>query len=174
LAHPPDHDGVLAAVDYGPIARRLVLRLKYGRKPQFAHVMARLMARHAAAYPDALLIPVPLHWTRLWQRGFNQSLLIARCVASHTGQLVHPQALVRTRRTRPLSRLSQKDRAIEVRGVFRLANGFGSLVQGKDVLLVDDVYTSGATANACAKLLKRNGAQSVRILCWARVVIDAP
>lgn len=174
LAHPPDHDGVLAAVDYGPIARRLVLRLKYGRKPQFAHVMARLMARHAAAYPDALLIPVPLHWTRLWQRGFNQSLLIARCVASHTGQLVHPQALVRTRRTRPLGRLSQKDRAIEVRGVFRLANGFSRLVQGRDILLVDDVYTSGATANACAKLLKRNGAQSVRILCWARVVIDAP
>lgn len=174
LAAPPDHDGVLAAVHYGPIARQLVLRLKYGRKPGLAAVMARFMGRLALVHPNAVLVPVPLHWTRLWHRGFNQSLLIARAIARQTGQAILPDALRRTRRTRALGGLGRKDRAREVRGVFRVANAATPALKGRDILLVDDVYTSGATANACARLLKRKGAQSVRILCWARVVLDAP
>lgn len=173
LADPPAHDGVLAAVGYGDIARRLVLRLKYGRKAGLALVMAQLMVRHAQIFPQALLVPVPLHWTRLWQRGFNQSLMIARAVARKTGQQVHPNLLVRVRRTQPLGQLGKSARAREVRGVFALRQKRTvQHVQGRDVLLVDDVYTTGATSNACARLLKRKGAKSVRILCWARVLPD--
>ncbi len=173
LANPPSHDGVHAAVDYGDIARRVVLRLKYGRKLGLAPVMARLMLRHAATVPEAILVPVPLHWTRLWHRGFNQSLVIARSIARQTGQQVHPNLLVRVRRTQSLGGLGRAARAREVWGVFALNTRLDLPdVRGREVLLVDDVYTTGATANACARLLKRKGARSVHILCWARVLQD--
>ena len=174
LADPPAHDGIFAAVDYGPIARHLVLRLKYGRKPGLAAVMARRMLRHAALFPDAIMVPVPLHWTRLWQRGFNQSLLIARSIARQTGLSVRSDLLHRARRTRALGGQGRAARAREVRGAFSLSKAAPNILAGRDVLLVDDVYTTGATANACARLLKRTGrVRSVRVLCWARVLNDA-
>lgn len=170
LATPPRHDGVLAAVAYGDVARTLALKLKYGRKPGAGRVMASMMARHAAAIPDAILVPVPLHRWRIWQRGFNQSLMLARFVSRATGQQVSVRPIYRARRTSPLGGLSRVARRREVQGAFKADSRQGQDVQGRDVLLVDDVYTTGATANACAALLKRMGARSVRILCWARVV----
>lgn len=172
LDTPPRHDGVLAAVDYCETARTLALKLKYGRKPGVADVMASLMARHARRHPSAVLVPIPLHRWRVWQRGFNQSLLIARSVARLTGQDISPTPIVRTRRTTPLGGLSRTARRREVRGAFAVHAPHIDGVKGRDVLLVDDVYTTGATTNACAAVLKRAGAKSVRILCWARVLKD--
>lgn len=174
LVAPPAHDGVLAALGYEKIARKLVLRLKYGRKLGLASVMARLMAAHAARHPDALLVPVPLHWTRLWYRGFNQSLSIARAIAKQTSQEIEPMLLRRTRRTKALGSLGAAKRAKEIRGAFTVDRLRGQKLVGREILLVDDVYTTGATANACARILKRKGAKSVHILCWARVLRDAP
>lgn len=170
LETPPRHDGVLAAVEYGEVARTLALKLKYGRKPGVASVMASAMMRHAAAYPGAVLIPVPLHRWRLWQRGFNQSLLICRQMSRQTGQEVVDQALVRIRKTSPLGGLSRSARAKEVGGAFACPEPMRRQIDARDVLLVDDVYTTGATANACAAVLKRAGARSVRVLAWARVL----
>lgn len=170
LAAPPRHDGVLAAVEYGETARKLALKLKYGRKPAVAGVMASLMVRHARREPDAVLMPVPLHRWRIWHRGFNQSLLIAREVSALTGQPILSDALVRTKRTSPLGGLSRSARSREVQGAFRAAPDQAASIKGTSVLLVDDVYTTGATANACARVLKRAGATSVHVLCWARVV----
>lgn len=169
---PPKHDGVLAAVEYGPVARTLALKLKYGRKPGVAGVMASALSRHAAAHPGAILIPVPLHRWRIWHRGFNQSLLIARQVARLCGQELLPDTLVRVHKTLPLGGLSRRARAREVGGAFRISEKKRSEVKGRDILLVDDVYTTGATTNACAAVLKRAGAKSVRILAWARVLKD--
>jgi ComF family protein len=172
LEQPPKHDGVLAAVEYGDVARALALKLKYGRKPGVAAVMASAMMRHASMHPDALLIPVPLHRWRIWQRGFNQSLLIARYIADRSGQDVVPEAIVRIKQTSPLGGLSRNARAKEVGGAFRCEGGNPQRVKGRNVLLVDDVYTTGATTNACAAVLKRAGAKTVRVLAWARVLKD--
>ncbi len=167
---PPKHDGVLAAVDYCDTARDLALKLKYGRKPGVADVMAALMVRHAQKHPHAVLVPIPLHRWRIWQRGFNQSLLIARSVARLTGQEVLPSPILRTKRTSPLGGLSRTARGREVRGAFTMDPAQLGAIKGRHVLLVDDVYTTGATTNACAGVLKRAGAQKVHILCWARVL----
>ena len=167
---PPKHDGVLAAVDYCDTARDLALKLKYGRKPGVADVMAALMVRHARKHPHAVLVPIPLHRWRIWQRGFNQSLLIARSVARLTGQEVLASPILRTKRTSPLGGLSRTARGREVRGAFTMDPAQLGAIKGRHVLLVDDVYTTGATTNACAGVLKRAGAQKVHILCWARVL----
>ena len=174
LAEPPRHDGVFAAVAYDEMARGLVLKLKYGRKPAIAAVMAAFLARHARRDPDAVLVPVPLHRWRIWQRGFNQSLLIAREVARLTGQAVHPSAIIRTKRTSPLGGFDPKARSREVQGAFRMDPAEATFLKGRRVILVDDVYTTGATANACAGVLKRSGVTSVHILCWARVIREEP
>jgi len=172
LSAPPEHDGVLAAVAYGDVSRDLALRLKYGRKLGLARVMAQLMASRAAAFPEALLVPVPLHRWRLWSRGFNQALVIARAIEAQTGQSVSPDMLRRQKRTAPLGHLTPNARRKEVAGAFALAAGARQQLSGRHVFLVDDVYTTGATTNACARLLKKAGAASVRVLCWSRALRD--
>lgn len=167
LEQPPRHDGVRAAVAYGDIARDLALRLKYGRRTGLARPMGAAIARHVDG--AGILVPVPLHRWRLWSRGFNQALTIARHVARHAGAhrlAVDADLLVRVRATPSLRGLSKKARADAVRGVFRTTRK----LDGETVWLVDDVYTTGATANACTAALKRAGAGRVVVLAWARVI----
>ncbi|WP_317513841.1 ComF family protein [Sphingomonas sp. C3-2] len=174
LASPPDHDGVRAAVVYGEMARRVVLKLKYGRRPGMAHIIAGQLGRFVVAEeadgPSGLLVPVPLHRWRLWSRGYNQSMLIARLVSRQTGVSLAPALLKRTRATPSLRNLGAKARAKAVRGAFRVAADARANITGRTIWLIDDVYTSGATANACARALKRAGAKRVILLCWARVL----
>jgi len=173
-ADPPAFDGAHAAVAYGEVARTVALRLKYGGRPGVARTMAGHMARLVRdAAPDTLVAAVPLHRWRLWSRGYNQALLIARGVAERTGLDCTPDLLVRTKPTPVLRGLGRKARARVVAGAFAVPTPHRALVKGRRVLLIDDVFTSGATAEACAKALKRAGAAEVRLLCWARVLRDA-
>lgn len=170
-ADPPPFARAAAAVVYGAVARTVALRLKHGGRPEVARTMARLMVRLVRDAPaDALVVAVPLHRWRLWSRGYNQALLIARALSAQTGHVCLPDALVRHRATPMLGGLGRKARARAVAGAFGVPHSHRSSIEGRTVLLVDDVYTSGATAGACARALRRAGAAEVRLLCWARVL----
>ena len=166
-ARPPRHAGVRAAVAYGPIARALALKLKYGGRMGAAETMAALMIRHLP--PDAeLVLPVPLHRWRLWSRGYNQAGLIAAAVARHGRVPCARDVLERTRRTPVLRGMDGRARAHAVGGAFRVRDA--ARIKGRRLVLVDDVHTSGATVTACAAALLDAGAASVAVLCWARVL----
>ena len=167
LADPPLHAGVHAAVAYGPIARELPIRLKHGGRIGVADTMAGPMARRLPEGAE-LLVPVPLHRGRLWRRGFNQAVLIGAGVSRRTGVPMARDALIRVRATPLLRGLSARQRRAAVTTAFRVRDA--GAVAGRKVVLVDDVYTTGATAAACVRALLRAGATSVAILCWARVI----
>lgn len=169
MADPPPHDGVRAAVAYGDVARHVALKLKYGGRMAYAATMAEAMAR---LMPDdaGLLLPVPLHRWRIWGRGFNQAALIAAALSKASGVPADAHLLRRVKATPVLRGLGHRGRAKAVAGAFALARDARERLSGKTVVLVDDVHTSGATAHACARVLKRGGAPRVILLCWARVL----
>jgi ComF family protein len=170
LAYPPRFDRVRAAVAYGEVARKVALKLKYAGRPGVAETLARFMARHVdAGESEAVLMPVPLHRWRIWKRGYNQSALIARALARRTGLRSEMDLLKRVKATPPLRGLGRKERAETVRGAFVVPPERKAEAKGRTFILVDDVFTTGATAGACAKALKRAGAARVEVICWARV-----
>lgn len=175
LGDPPPWNSARASLAYGEISGSVAMRLKYGRRTGLARLMARHMSARAhpvltAAGENALIIPVPLHRWRLWSRGFNQSALIARHMSASLGIPADPFVLKRTRATRPLRDLNPRERERTVARAFAIDAARAPILRGKTVLLVDDVHTSGATARACTKVLKAEGAQEVHLLCWARVL----
>jgi len=173
LAGPPAFDRVRAAVAYGPIARALALKLKYGRRPGIATTMARHMHRASAGMlRGALVAPVPLHRRRLWSRGYNQAALIARALARLGEGELMLDLIARKRATPMLRGLGRSARGRAVAGAFAVDPRMRARLKGRRIVLIDDVYTTGATARACARALKRAGAGDVAILCWARVVRD--
>lgn len=172
LAHPPKLDRIRAAVAYDEIPRSVALRLKYGRKVALARTMARYMAPLKGEWSSrAIIMPVPLYRWRIWGRGFNQSGLVAVELSRHWGQEVDCLALRRVKSTRPLKGLNYNQRRKAVAGAFKVAHP--ERVEGRTVVLVDDVLTSGSTAEACARALRRAGAGRVELICWARVVRPA-
>lgn len=172
IAAPSPLDRMRAAVAYGDLSRLIALKLKYGRKVALARTMARFMAplRADAGLP-ALIVPVPLHRRRLWSRGFNQSALVARDLARRWEIPVAPRLLRRTRSTPPLKGLNYQQRRRTVAGAFAVDPA--ARLDGRAVILIDDVMTSGATAEACALSLRKAGAARIELISWARVVRPA-
>jgi ComF family protein len=172
IADPPAYHRARAAVRYDDVARALVHALKYGDRHDLAPIMGRWMARAGRdLFADAdALVPVPLHWRRLWTRRFNQSALLAKTIAQETGIAVDDTALRRVKATAQQVGLSQSERALNVQGAFRVPADCKMAVAGRRLILIDDVLTSGATSDACARALLRAGAQNVDVLVFARVV----
>ena len=168
LVKPPMIARTRAAMEYGDVARSLVMKLKYGRKVGAAETMATFMSPLAESGPESILAPVPLHRSRLWSRGFNQSALIARSLATRLGIEVSNDLVKRVRRTRPLRGMGITQRNREVARAFAVPER--EKVDGRHILLIDDVLTSGSTSDACAKVLLKAGASRVDLLCFARVV----
>jgi len=174
LADPPPFDRLRAAVAYGDTARKVALKLKYSGRPGVAETLAHFMARQLSwvggREGEALLVPVPLHRWRIWKRGYNQAALIASALSRRSGIRAELDLLRRTRATPPLKGLGRRERALTVRGVFAVSKEDRERIKGRHIILIDDVFTSGATAGACARTLRRAGARSVAVLTWARVV----
>ena len=174
LASPPHHDGIAAATLYNETSRKLVLMLKHGRRIALAPMMARLIAaRMKPSEEPWLVVPVPLHRWRLWRRGFNQAAALAEGIVRHHGGRLAVDALVRRKATPALGGLGAKARARTMVGAIAVNPSWSVHVQGAKVILVDDVMTSGATTRACVSVLKRAGAERVRIACFARVLDEA-
>ncbi len=172
LAKPPAIVRTRAAVGYGDTARSLILKLKYGRRVALARTMGRYMSRFVSDPTDqTVLLPVRLHRSRLWTRGYNQSALIAATMSRRTGVRFLSDGMRRTKRTRPLKGMNLRQRGYEVRGAFSIARTAD--IQNKKIILVDDVLRTGSTAEACAKALLKAGAADVELLCFARVVRPA-
>ncbi len=172
IANPPAYARARAAVRYDDVARTLVHALKYQDRTDLAPAMGRWMARAGRELlEDAdVLVPVPLHWRRGWSRRYNQSGALARIIERQSGVSVSTQALQRIRPTQQQIGLSRPQRASNVQGAFKVASERQSEIQGRRVVLIDDVLTSGATLDACARALLRAKAASVDALVFARVV----
>ena len=174
LAEPPPFVRVIAPWLYSEQLAQLVQRWKFRGETRLTPLLAALwLQRVDEPEPPDLIVPVPLHWRRLWQRGFNQSALLARELAKATGGVLLVDALRRSKRTPPLGGLGRKARERMLAGSIEVASARKSALAGRDVVLVDDVLTSGATSTACVKVLKRAGAKSVVIACFSRVLDEA-
>lgn len=172
IASPPAYARARAAVRYDDVARTLVHALKYQDRTDLAPAMGGWMARAGRELLDDadVLVPVPLHWRRGWSRRYNQSGALARIIERQTGVKVAAEALRRVRPTEQQIGLSRPQRASNVQGAFKVEPDRQHLIAGRRVILIDDVLTSGATVDACARALLRAKAASVDVLVFARVV----
>lgn len=188
LDKPPLHDGIRAALIYDEIPRKVILKFKYGGRIAIASLIAGHLQRFladdiTALGSDVWIAPVPLHWTRLWKRSYNQSALICDALIKPRPLQQEPEQnelkqsyhhvvdlVKRIKRTPPLKGGNAKQRRKLLKGAFALNPKYADGIKGRSVILVDDVYTSGATTNACVKILKAAGADKVIIYCWTRVI----
>lgn len=163
-----------AALMYRDNGRRMVLALKHGDRMDLVRPASAWMTRaaHPILTPRMLVVPVPLHWTRLFRRRFNQAALLSRAIAKAAGLDHCPDALVRTRTTGSQDGKTRDARFANLVGAFRVPSAREKRVEGREILLVDDVMTSGATFAAATEALFAAGARSVSVLGLARVAKD--
>jgi ComF family protein len=175
-AHVPRRgplDRVLWSADYGDLFRRLIHVYKFERFDPLGRPLGRAAARRLAGTAiggrgDLVVVPVPLHWTRRWRRGFNPAGHLAAGIAEELALPLAPHALVRPRRGRRQVGLGRRERRKALAGVFAASPRAAKAIRGRRVLLVDDVVTTGATLEACAAALRAAGARGVIGLAIAR------
>jgi ComF family protein len=172
LQQRPAYDRARAVFRYDDESRDLILGFKHADRTELAPSLARWMARSGAELiaDCALIVPVPLHWTRLAMRRFNQAGLLAQAIGKLAGRPVETQALIRRRATKTQGHLSRLARRRNVQGAMAVTERFRPRIADRRILLVDDVITTGATAETAAKALLSAGAASVDILALAKVV----
>jgi ComF family protein len=161
----------VAHFEDGPV-RQLVHRLKYSDRMELAKPLGAWMARagNELLVEADLLVPVPLHRRRLATRRFNQANSLAQAISAQCGVPVEPFALAQVKATPSQVGLSRSQRALNMQGAFQVTEGTGARVEGRAIVLIDDVMTSGATVNAAARALLRGGAKRVDVLVFARAV----
>jgi ComF family protein len=175
IADPPVFDRARAVCRYDGVARDLIHRLKYGDRLELAKALGGMMipAGRDVIRDADIVVPVPLHRWRLWWRRFNQAAALAQVVSRQSGVRLDVTLLERGKWTRPQVGLTRAERGSNLQGAFRVPKEARPRLEGKRVLVIDDVLTTGATANAASRALLRGGARKVDLLTFARVVMDA-
>jgi ComF family protein len=167
LKQPPAFDHTVAAFTYNFPLDRLILALKFRERLILTNFLADALAQRIATLPECI-VALPLHPARLRERGFNQSLLLARRISRHLGIPLHADACERVRNTPPQSSLPWKERDKNMRQAFTCKSGTG--LRGKHVAIVDDVMTTGASIGELARALKQAGAREVSAWVVARTL----
>lgn len=173
IANPPPFDRARSAVIYNDVARALVSRLKYGDRPELARFCARLMAGAGTELlsGDPILVPVPLHSTRQFERRYNQSTELARALGRITGLSLNASLVTRIKHTRQQVGLSADARQRNVAGAFVARADAAARVGDRRVVIVDDVITTGSTVKAVTRALKKAGIDKIDVISFARVVV---
>lgn len=176
IRHRPVFDRARAVLAYDDASRPFVLSFKYADRTEAASAFARWMARAGAdILGDAdLITPVPLHWSRLFRRRYNQSALLGHSLSRLSGVPSISDLLIRKRPTPSQARFSPSARRRNVRGAFRVRGKYIPEITGKRILLIDDVLTTGATASAVTSALLKSGAGAVDVLTLGRVLKPLP
>lgn len=171
IADPPRFDSGRAVALHEGVAKAMVARLKYGERLDLARAMGRMMVQAGGPLLASaeLLIPVPMHRGRLWQRRYNQAALLANEIGARTGKPVPCDVLLRVKRTPPQVGLSRNERRSNLAGAFRIAPDKRGMVEGRHCLVIDDVRTTGSTLNACAHILRQAGAARINVLTFTLV-----
>lgn len=173
VANPPVFARARAVAHFedGPV-RQLVHRLKYSDRMELAKPLGAWMARAGSEIlaEAELLVPIPLHRRRLAARKFNQANALAQAISAQCGVPANAFILARVKATPPQVGLTRTQRALNLQGAFRVAGGMAARIEGRAIVLIDDVMTSGATVNAASRVLLRAGAKRVDVLVFARVV----
>ena len=174
VASPPEYDAARSVWQYDSYSAKLVQKLKYADHTHLSPYLATIMRGQGAQLIEKadIIAPVPLHYRRLVHRRYNQSLLLARQVhrCAPRSLMLIPHLLQRERHTPPQASLSQKQRMKNVQNAFRIHPAHNHTLKNANVLLIDDVITTGATLNACSIALKQSGAAWVGVLTLAKTV----
>ena len=184
IAVPPSFNRARSPLLYDDASKKLIIGLKHADQlegvPAFARMMWRTLGRENGATDHYdlvsgvdLIIPVPLHPARLWRRRYNQSALLARGLAQLISVPLDVTGLVRVRRTPSQGHMDRTQRLKNVKGAFRVTSTLAKNLEGKSVMLIDDVMTSGATVGECARVLRKSGAEKINVLTLARVARSA-
>jgi ComF family protein len=170
LREDPPFSKALSVLTYNDVSKQLLFAFKRGRRLMLAPLFAQwLTNRGAPLFQGAdCIIPVPLHWTRLWQRRFNQSAVLAKFISQQTGIPFAPLILKRLRATPSQGIMTHSQRFENVADAFQVSKKHTLYLKGKSILLLDDVHTTGATLHTCCQILKKAGAKDVRVLTLIR------
>ena len=163
-------DKARSVVCYNDMSKNIILPFKHADKTRYKNFIANLLIKTGTELlkDTDIIIPVPIHFTRLLKRKYNQATLIGNVISKNTAITIYYDVLFRIKKTKSQGHLTVKQRQKNVLNAFTVKNS--DKIKGKNILLIDDVFTSGATLNECAKVLKKVGVKKIYILTFARVV----
>ena len=175
IQNPPPWAEGRAVFRYQGLARKMILELKHGDRPELVAPAAAWMAQTAADIltEKSLIIPIPVHWQRFLQRKYNQAEVLAKHVATHSGAELKTDILRRPRKTVPLKEVNRSERFSILENAFEINADKVQEMKEQNIVLIDDVMTSGATLSAAVKTLQRAGAGDISVLVLARVTENA-
>ena len=174
IATEPYFDKARAVFKYNDINGKMIMGLKYSDRTPYAKTLAKFMSGKIAELGDDfdVIVSVPIHRKKLMKRKFNQSALLANKIAKISGKISNNIILKKTKDIQPQASLTRKQRIENVKGSIAINSKMNDYIKGKKILLIDDVITTGATANECAKILKKAGAEKVYLLTAARTMLE--